>query len=102
MIMPTYLGLQGPDRIKNLYAFRSIIDSGARIALGSDFPVESINPMVGFYAAVTRKSPAGDSPHGPDGWCALFILSFPLLNTCLKRVNRFPEQCLTRVEALRG
>ncbi|KAF7375991.1 putative amidohydrolase YtcJ [Mycena sanguinolenta] len=35
----------GPERIKNLYAFRSIIDSGARIAMGSDFPVESPNPL---------------------------------------------------------
>lgn len=72
----------GPERIKRLYAFRSIVDSGARITLGSDFPVETMNPLAGFYAAITRKSPAGDSPHGPEGW--------------------FPEQRLTREEALRG
>jgi len=72
----------GPDRVKNLYAFRSLVDSGAKITLGSDFPVESMNPLSGFYAAVTRKSPTGESPHGPDGW--------------------FPEQKLTRKEALRG
>jgi len=72
----------GPKRIKNLYAFRSIVDSGARITLGSDFPVESMNPLSAFYAAITRKSPTGDSPHGPDGW--------------------FPDQILTRDEALRG
>ncbi|PPQ89547.1 hypothetical protein CVT25_012219 [Psilocybe cyanescens] len=72
----------GPDRVKSLYAFRSLIDSGAMITLGSDAPVESMNPMSGFYAAVTRKSPTGESPHGPDGW--------------------FPEQKLTRTEALRG
>ncbi|KAK7472894.1 hypothetical protein VKT23_001002 [Stygiomarasmius scandens] len=72
----------GPERVKNLYAFRTLIDSGARITLGSDFPVESMNPLSGFYAAVSRLSPSGDSPHGPDGW--------------------FPDQRLSRQEALRG
>ena len=73
--------LQGPERVKRLYAFRSLIDSGARITLGSDFPVESINPLSGFYAAVTRRSPEGKSPHGPGGWylslcVALTFISF--------------------------
>ncbi|KJA27750.1 hypothetical protein HYPSUDRAFT_197913 [Hypholoma sublateritium FD-334 SS-4] len=72
----------GPERIKSLYAFRSIVDSGAKITLGSDFPVESMNPLAGFYAAITRKSLSGHSPHGPGGW--------------------FPEQRLTRGEALKG
>ncbi|KAJ7182054.1 amidohydrolase family-domain-containing protein [Mycena filopes] len=72
----------GPERVKGLYAFRSLITSGARLTLGSDFPVESMNPLAGFYAAVTRLSFAGDSPHGVEGW--------------------FPEERLTREEALRG
>ncbi|KAJ6604038.1 amidohydrolase family-domain-containing protein [Mycena sp. CBHHK59/15] len=72
----------GPERVKGLYAFRSLIENGAKITLGSDFPVESMNPLAGFYAAITRVSFKGDSPHGPDGW--------------------FPEQRLTREEALRG
>jgi len=72
----------GPERIKLLYPFRSIMRAGARITLGSDFPVEGINPLAGFYAAITRLSFAGDSPHGPAGW--------------------FPEERLTRDEALRG
>jgi predicted amidohydrolase YtcJ len=38
------------------------------LPLGSDFPVEDINPLLGFYAAVSRLSPAGDSPHGKGGW----------------------------------
>ena len=59
---------QGPERVKLLYAFRSLKESGARITLGSDFPVESMNPLSGFYAAVTRVSPDGKSPHGPEGW----------------------------------
>ena len=41
---------------------------GGRIALGSDFPVESIDPLRGFYAAVTRLAEDGTSPHGADGW----------------------------------
>jgi len=72
----------GPERVKGLYAFRSIIDEGARITLGSDAPVEDINPLSGFYAAITRVSVDGQSPHGPGGW--------------------FPEQRMSRKEALRG
>ncbi|KAK7438857.1 hypothetical protein VKT23_017783 [Stygiomarasmius scandens] len=72
----------GPIRVRGLYAFRKMISSGARITLGSDIPVESINPLDGFYAAITRVDKDGKSPHGPDGW--------------------FPDQKLTRVEALRG
>ncbi|KZT68292.1 amidohydrolase 3 [Daedalea quercina L-15889] len=72
----------GPERVKGLYAFRSILDHGARITLGSDFPVEGVNPLAGFYAAITRLSQDGRSPHGPGGW--------------------FPEQRMTREEALRG
>lgn len=60
--------VQGPERVKGLYAFRSILNHGGRITLGSDFPVEGLNPFAGFYAAITRLSPEGTSPHGPDGW----------------------------------
>ncbi|KAF9653004.1 hypothetical protein BDM02DRAFT_3088406 [Thelephora ganbajun] len=72
----------GPERVKRLYAFRSIIDAGARTALGTDFPVEDMRPLATFYAATTRLSYDGDSPHGRGGW--------------------FPEQRMTRLEALRG
>ena len=41
---------------------------GGRITLGSDFPVESIDPLKGFYAAVSRRSEDGKSPMGSDGW----------------------------------
>ena len=59
---------QGPERVKSLYAFRDILDCGARFALGSDAPVETINPLSGFFAAITRLAPDGTSPHGPGGW----------------------------------
>ena len=38
------------------------------LPLGSDFPIEDINPLLGFYAAVSRLSVGGDSPHGKGGW----------------------------------
>lgn len=44
------------------------VSPGKRLPLGSDFPVEGINPLLGFYAAVARRSPEGTSPHGPGGW----------------------------------
>ena len=44
----------GPERIVGAYAWRSLIDSGAIIAGGSDFPIESMNPLVSIHAAVTR------------------------------------------------
>jgi hypothetical protein len=44
------------SRSKHAYAWKSILDSGARLAFGSDAPVESPNPFWGIHAAVTRKS----------------------------------------------
>jgi predicted amidohydrolase YtcJ len=67
----------GPERIKGGYAWRRLLDSGAVLASGSDFPVELANPWHGLYAAVTRQSRAG-LPEG--GWYA--------------------DQALTRAEAL--
>lgn len=55
----------GPQRIKGAYAWRKLLDSGVRLASGSDFPVESPNPMLGLYAAVTRQDSHGN-PAG--GW----------------------------------
>jgi predicted amidohydrolase YtcJ len=45
------------------------------LPLGSDFPVEDINPLLGFYAAIARLSPEGTSPHGPGGWCVSLLPS---------------------------
>ncbi|MBK5258710.1 MAG: amidohydrolase [Thermoanaerobaculia bacterium] len=44
----------GPQRVRGAYAWRSVLRSGARLALGSDFPVEEVNPWLGIDAAVTR------------------------------------------------
>jgi predicted amidohydrolase YtcJ len=48
------------------YAFRALLDSGARLALGSDAPVETPNPFVGIHAAVTRRR-ANGYPNA-EGW----------------------------------
>jgi len=55
----------GPERIKTTYAFRTFLDRGVRIALGSDWPVAPLSPMLGIYAAVTRATLDGKHP---DGW----------------------------------
>jgi hypothetical protein len=57
----------GKERLKGAYAWRTFLDQGTKIAAGSDFPVESPNPFLGFYAAVTRKDLQG-RPEG--GWHA--------------------------------
>ena len=62
----------GPDRIRGAYAWRRLLDSGAILANGSDFPVELSNPFHGLYAAVTRQGRDGE----PDGgWYADQALS---------------------------
>src|SRR6202795_931579 len=53
----------GPDRSKGAYAWASLEKSGAHLAFGTDYPVESINPLRGLYACVTRELPGG----GPAG-----------------------------------
>lgn len=55
----------GAERIKDAYAWRSLLDAGVALALGSDFPVERPQPLHGIYAAITRMDRAG-APAG--GW----------------------------------
>jgi predicted amidohydrolase YtcJ len=52
----------GSERLEGAYAWRSVLDSGAYIAGGSDFPVEDANPFYGIHAAVTRRPREGDDP----------------------------------------
>ena len=54
----------GPERLRGAYAWRSLLQEGARLAFGSDFPVEEVNPMLGIHAAVTRQDLAGWPPGG--------------------------------------
>ena len=54
----------GPDRLAGAYAWRSMLDAGARLAFGSDYPVESPNPFMGLAAAISRETPEGQPPGG--------------------------------------
>jgi predicted amidohydrolase YtcJ len=57
-------GRIGPERAKTTYAFRSFLDAGVRLALGTDWYVASLNPMETLYAAVTRATLDGKRPGG--------------------------------------
>src|SRR5881296_1368759 len=69
----------GPVRIKTTYPFRTLLDTGARLAFGSDWTVAPLDPILGVYAAVTRRTLDGKHP---DGWV--------------------PEQKISVAEALRA
>jgi predicted amidohydrolase YtcJ len=72
-------GRIGRDRCAAGYAYRSLLDAGVVLALGSDWPVAPLNPLLGIDAAVHRRTLDG---RHPDGW--------------------IPEQKITVAEALRG
>src|SRR5664279_2536024 len=55
----------GAERAKGAYAWKSLADSGAVLAFGTDYQVEPLNPMEGLYASVTRKDRLGEKG---DGW----------------------------------
>ncbi len=76
--MPWAEARLGPVRIRGAYAWRTFLSSGARLAGGSDFPVEEESPLLGLYAAITRQDLSG---RPPGGW--------------------YPDQRLSRREALR-
>lgn len=69
----------GTERLRGAYAWRSLLATGVIIPNGSDFPVEMVNPLISFHAAIARQD-ASDFPVG--GW--------------------YPEQKMTRDEALRS
>lgn len=54
----------GPDRLKTAYAYKNLMKQNGWIALGTDFPVENINPLYTFYAAVVRKDHQGQPAKG--------------------------------------
>ncbi len=55
----------GAGRLVGCYAWRSLLDSGARLCYGTDFPVDKVDPLAGLYAAITRTHADG-TPIG--GW----------------------------------
>ena len=54
----------GAERMKGAYAFRQLLDQNGWLPNGSDFPVEQINPLFGFYAGVVRKDQSGYPAEG--------------------------------------
>ena len=63
----------GPNRLGGAYAWQSVLKSGARLAFGSDFPVESPNPFPGLAAAISRQDLDGQPP---GGWLPQERVSF--------------------------
>jgi predicted amidohydrolase YtcJ len=55
----------GPERVKGAYAWATLEKTGARLAFGTDYPIEVVSPFRGLYACVTRQLPDG-TPAG--GW----------------------------------
>jgi predicted amidohydrolase YtcJ len=56
----------GPERARYSYAWRSMLDHHIPLAFGTDYPVESINPLRGLYAAITRQNEAGTATYQPQ------------------------------------
>jgi predicted amidohydrolase YtcJ len=63
----------GPNRLKGAYAWQSVLKSGAKLAFGTDFPVESPNPFPGLSAAISRQDVNGQPP---GGWIPSERLTF--------------------------
>lgn len=56
----------GPERSRRAYAWKSFLDHGVVVAFGTDYPVESISPFRGLYAAVTRENISGTRTFQPQ------------------------------------
>jgi predicted amidohydrolase YtcJ len=56
----------GPERVKYSYAWRSFLNHNVVLAFGTDYPVESVNPFRGLYAAITRQNEAGTKTYQPQ------------------------------------
>jgi len=56
----------GPERVKRAYAWKSFLDHGVTLAFGTDYPVESISPFRGLYAAITRQNEEGTQTFQPQ------------------------------------
>jgi predicted amidohydrolase YtcJ len=54
----------GPERIRSSYAWKSLLDARATLAFGSDWPVAPLDPVMGIYAATTRRTLDGKNPGG--------------------------------------
>jgi hypothetical protein len=92
----------GSTRIRNAYAWRSLLKTGVVIPGGSDFPVENPNPILGIYAAVTRKDKAGIPRNAEDGRKYFQFSNDGMTDTSAFENGWYVSQTMTRVEALRS
>ena len=79
-------GRLGPERLPTTYAFRDILDNGGVLTFGSDWPVASLNPMDGIYAAVTRNT---GNPEHAQGWVPAQKISVEEALTAYTKSNAF-------------
>jgi predicted amidohydrolase YtcJ len=76
----------GPLRAKSTYAFRSLVDAGATVTFGSDWPVAPLDPLLGIYAATTRRTLDGNHP---GGWIPEQRLAVETALRCYTANNAF-------------
>jgi predicted amidohydrolase YtcJ len=76
----------GPERLKGTYAFKSLLDTGARLAFGSDWPVAPLDPLTGIAAAVLRRTLDGKHP---EGWYPQQRLTVEQALTAYTAANAF-------------
>jgi predicted amidohydrolase YtcJ len=92
----------GPTRILGAYAWRSLLNTGVIIAGGSDFPVESPNPLLGIYAAVTRQDQFGRPRNAQDVRTYFELSAEGIRDTAAFENGWYASQKMTREEALRA
>ena len=79
----------GYERSKGAYAWRRILDAGGKIAFGTDWPVEPLDPMRGLYSAATRKNIESGRPI--DGWFSDQSLSIKEAIHCYTMGSAYAE-----------
>jgi len=92
----------GATRIRGAYAWRSLLETGVIIPGGSDFPVESPNPLLGIYAAITRQDALG-RPRNADEVKAQYQISAEgVRDPGAFEGGWYASQKMTRLEAIRA
>ncbi|MEI7906578.1 MAG: amidohydrolase [Bacteroidota bacterium] len=92
----------GPDRILGAYAWRSLLENGNIIPAGSDFPVELPNPLLGFYAAITRQDKDGKPRDAYDVGKTFQLSAEGIRDSLVFHGGWYTAQKMSREEALRS
>lgn len=91
----------GPRRIRYAYAWRSLLKTGVVIPGGSDFPVESANPLLGIYAACSRKDTLGRPKNADDIRSFFQISTEGITDSTSFEGGWYSAEKMTREEAIR-